>query len=309
MDSAFFPVEAGSLEAGIHPQPLSQKPPTVPTSKLTPTPSKGMPLEAKAITCQTLQKAIDDWQPETLREIARSIETSDAIVSASDKIITNSASALDTKIRTLADQAPDYHYVLSGNLKRRLDLIGTYKKWMGQYVVNSNMCTNRMKAITTKTLLDINKAILGIDTLQSRIDNSKNDCRDLQVSYGDLQELDINNLLETKDEDNARICANVTKKGADNAAKLPSALPDQIDPPVNSILHSVNFVITYGANISPSWTLLQWKGPSPANSSLAAATGIKTNTMIISLGPRSQSIASPDALRLITNQTVRALSN
>lgn len=151
-------------------------------------------------------------------------------------------------------------------------------------------------------------ALKNIDEAERAL--SKNDCPKAQLAYTKLlQNDDINTLLKTNDDKNALACAKRTQQDADNSVMLAAALPDQIDPPVDSILHSVNFVITYGANISPNWTLLQWRGPSPANGSLAGTTGIKTNTMVLSLGPRTGSTASPDALRLIQNQTVRALSN
>jgi hypothetical protein len=72
-----------------------------------------------------------------------------------------------------------------------------------------------------------------------------------------------------------------------------------IDPPIDSLLHSVQFVLSYGASASPSWTLLQWKGPSPTGASTFAAAGQRTHVLNIALGP-----TAAEQNRLIQNQTV-----
>ncbi|MGY4399239.1 hypothetical protein [Bradyrhizobium sp. USDA 3315] len=72
-----------------------------------------------------------------------------------------------------------------------------------------------------------------------------------------------------------------------------------IDPPIDSLLHSVSFVLTYGASATPNWTLLQWKGPSPSGASTFAAAGQRTHVLNIALGPNAG-----EQNRLIQNQTV-----
>jgi hypothetical protein len=84
-------------------------------------------------------------------------------------------------------------------------------------------------------------------------------------------------------------------------------LPDHLDPPIDSMLHSLTFVINVGANVAPSWTLLQWKGPAQSGN-LASISGIRTNTLELALGPRGGNPAiTPDATRLIQNQAIRAI--
>jgi hypothetical protein len=75
----------------------------------------------------------------------------------------------------------------------------------------------------------------------------------------------------------------------------------RIDPPLDSLLHSVSFVLTYGASATPNWTLLQWKGPSPSGASTFAAAGQRTHVLNIALGPNAG-----EQNRLIQNQTVAA---
>ena len=89
---------------------------------------------------------------------------------------------------------------------------------------------------------------------------------------------------------------------ADNASALNSL---HTDPPVDSLLHSVQFVVTYGGGVSPSWTLLQLKGPGSATSPAASATGQRTHLLSIALGPA----ASTEQNRLIQNQILNALSH
>ena len=76
--------------------------------------------------------------------------------------------------------------------------------------------------------------------------------------------------------------------------KFANYLPN---PPIDGLLHSVQFVVTYGANVSPNWTLLQWKGPSLTVPG-ASASGVRTHTLNIALGPPAEQA------RLIQNQTV-----
>ncbi|MGP0088684.1 MAG: hypothetical protein ACLPKB_01790 [Xanthobacteraceae bacterium] len=76
--------------------------------------------------------------------------------------------------------------------------------------------------------------------------------------------------------------------------KFANYLPN---PPIDGLLHSVQFVVTYGANVSPNWTLLQWKGPSLTVPG-ASAQGARTHTLNIALGPPAEQA------RLIQNQTV-----
>jgi len=61
------------------------------------------------------------------------------------------------------------------------------------------------------------------------------------------------------------------------------ALPD---PPIDSISHQVTFIVTYGANIAPNWSLAAFKGPG-VNGNLASASGTRTHLLTMSIGPRT----------------------
>ena len=66
------------------------------------------------------------------------------------------------------------------------------------------------------------------------------------------------------------------------------------NPPIDGLLHSIQFIVTYGGSISPTWTLLLWKGPGTLPG--ISAQGVRTNNLNIALGPTSEQS------RLITNQ-------
>ena len=87
---------------------------------------------------------------------------------------------------------------------------------------------------------------------------------------------------------------------ASEAAKIAGSVL-KIDPPIHSLLHSVEFIVTYGASLAPNWTLIAWKGPS-TNGSTVSASGQRTNTLNIAIGP----VGNAEQNRLIQNQTVSA---
>jgi hypothetical protein len=62
------------------------------------------------------------------------------------------------------------------------------------------------------------------------------------------------------------------------------------NPPIDSIAHQVSFVVTLAASITPSWTLVRFKGPGAGTSStFAAASRAFTHTLNISMGSPSNS--------------------
>jgi hypothetical protein len=133
--------------------------------------------------------------------------------------------------------------------------------------------------------------------------------------YNDLKALmtDIETSSSSPDklsyEKGAADCANKLVGLADFVGVYVNDIPNQVDPPVDSVLHSLQFVVSYGASVTPSWTLLQWKGPGQTGN-FASASGIRTHSLQLALGPRSGAASiSTDATRLIQNQTVKSLGN
>ncbi len=71
------------------------------------------------------------------------------------------------------------------------------------------------------------------------------------------------------------------KIDAKKAASVVSHMP-AVDAPIVGISQSVNFVVTFGGSLSPTWMLTVWRGPTAALS----AQGIRTHTLDIAIGPR-----------------------
>jgi hypothetical protein len=64
-----------------------------------------------------------------------------------------------------------------------------------------------------------------------------------------------------------------------------------VDPPIDTISHQVQFIITLNANATPSWTLVNFKGPGPSSGSLFSLSKTKTHTLNIVLGSPSSADA------------------
>jgi hypothetical protein len=94
------------------------------------------------------------------------------------------------------------------------------------------------------------------------------------------------------------------KNLADYPQKLLAATPVAPDPPIDSLGHAVQFVLAYGAGVTPNWTLLAWKGPG-MNAPMIAASGTRTHLLQLALGPSTPSARSSGELnRIIQNQTI-----
>jgi hypothetical protein len=65
-----------------------------------------------------------------------------------------------------------------------------------------------------------------------------------------------------------------------------------IDPPIQTIGQSVQFILVYGGNVTPTWTFVRFKGP---NSPLFSATGTRTHTLSLTLGPINPETNAPNA--------------
>jgi len=94
------------------------------------------------------------------------------------------------------------------------------------------------------------------------------------------------------------------KNLADYAQKFLGTAPAAPDPPIDSMGHAVQFVVAYGGSVTPSWTLLAWKGPG-VNAPMLAASGTRTHLLQLALGPSAPSSKSSAELnRIIQNQTI-----
>ena len=89
--------------------------------------------------------------------------------------------------------------------------------------------------------------------------------------------------------------ANLAKKNADAAdenyktakslvsnVKTSESKLKTIDPPIASVGQTVQFIVNYGGNVTPTWTFVRFKGP---NAPLFGAQGTRTHILNISVGP------------------------
>ena len=70
--------------------------------------------------------------------------------------------------------------------------------------------------------------------------------------------------------------------------------------PIDSLTHTVVFVVTYGGSVTPGWTLLN---VTTATSPFISAQGLRTHTLLITIGPDSENVAN-----LATQQVVNILA-
>jgi len=79
-----------------------------------------------------------------------------------------------------------------------------------------------------------------------------------------------------------------------------------VDPPISNIGQSVQFVLVYDGNVTPTWTFVSFKGPS---SPLFNAQGTRTHMLSITIGPTQPGTTSTPTQQVLTNQNNLLLNN
>jgi hypothetical protein len=93
---------------------------------------------------------------------------------------------------------------------------------------------------------------------------------------------------------NQRQLTDYAKVATDYISKLPT-----IDPPMGTIGQSVQFVLNYGGNFSPTWTLVAFHGPTGP---LLSGTRTRTHMLNISLGPAAPGSFNTPSAAVTQNQ-------
>lgn len=100
------------------------------------------------------------------------------------------------------------------------------------------------------------------------------------------------------DAANAKLSATNAELQQNGVAKIQKDLTNfKPNPPIDGLLHSVQFILVYNASVTPNWSLLLWKGPGLTVPG-ASLSGTRTHILNIALGsPAEQN-------RLIQNITI-----
>ncbi len=295
VESAFYPVKQHVLKAGIHPSPLTQKAGGAPAATTSPEKKEAV----EVYTYKLIHDNLAKWQDELKK-------TSDQ-VDVNQKAIEGDAWKVQTAFDSLYQKVGKFEPVLEEYLKKRF---APFVRLMKQYEANAKVCLSRVNGY--KNSLDRNSK--RIRKLLDKIPKDKADDVKSVVESGieaEYKEID-NNVVKIQSGNyisNSETCKTSTATDAANADAIDTkAVPNAMDPPVNSVLHSLMFVVTYGGGVSPSWTLIQWKGPA-LNGSMASVQGMRTHSLQIALGPRSgKPMVGEDPLRLLQLNAIRGNS-
>lgn len=311
VDSAFFPVEPGNfpdglgqLQAGVHSAGTAKAP-----SVSVPQPGSAGPKAASALTVGEALKKIKDWQ-DILARLEAATKANSAAIDEGKMSIPKARNSIRQKMK----DAAQYRYVLAPYLKERYSQV---RYLIDQYSIDLTRCVS-IKSDANALASKLYDSLKGFpDPTQSvaKINTPGFDPTAFFKDYNALADqitafqLDANGkpASDLKDSQYAAAMAKCAKI-VEEAVNLPSKLPQQVDPPIDAVLHSLTFVVNYGANVTPSWTLLQWKGPGQS-ANFASAAGVTTHGLVISMGPRSGNPAiGDDPLRLIQLQAIRSLN-
>lgn len=119
-----------------------------------------------------------------------------------------------------------------------------------------------------------------------------------------------------KDKDKYQVELDLAKNEADAAANNDSNAKDLVtyaqalskqtvytpDSPIDSISYSAQFVVAIGGGITPSWTLLAWKGPGLTAPGISA-TGTRTHILQLALAsPAAPTSSGAEQSRVLMNQ-------
>jgi hypothetical protein len=98
-----------------------------------------------------------------------------------------------------------------------------------------------------------------------------------------------------KQHENDKDIVNILKElrtSVNEAKKSKSPAPPQINDPLDTISHQIQFIVTWNANATPSWTLVNIKGPAPSAGSFLSAQRQSTHQLLITMGPVKQDVAA-----------------
>jgi hypothetical protein len=105
----------------------------------------------------------------------------------------------------------------------------------------------------------------------------------------------LENLIKEHQSDADRSVVNILRdlQTKVNAAKKPKPpKPPKMNDPLDTISHQIQFIVTWSANATPSWSLVNVKGPGPAAGSFLSGQRQTTHQLLITMGPVKADVAS-----------------
>jgi hypothetical protein len=271
--SALEPVRTGQLLAGYHPAPGTSSTPKGATT---------LPTGAKASTL-VQNTCKDDGNPKTWSDDIKRLRQD---ISTNEKNLTGIGAGREIinarrSIRELSDLVENFKPVLMESY--RADYTARWKDFL--FVMSK-----RIRDIDFDYQISIiDKAAERADRLTAH--DALENCKNARDAYTKFQSI-YATAADTGQTGFAKLMAQILTD-LDSAKK---ALPD---PPLDALTHSVQFIVSYGAGISPNWTLAVWKGPA-GSQNLASASGGRQHILNIAAGPPDKA----DATRILNNLNV-----
>ncbi len=196
------------------------------------------------------------------------------------------------QVRQAASYAKTYSAKATASVQRARDLAARYlvdAKQAAPPVIRKDM-----QAVFVQVEDVLTQAKIAADWVQKGVTAAKllTDVDRKSLTDGQRQQFD-QDVADTKlygqSADAAKIAANAIWK----------SIPQ--DSPIDSIGHQVQFIVVATGNVTPSWTLVNFKGPG-ASGSFASLTDTRTHTLNIAMGAPAGAVnASPEQERMLNN--------
>lgn len=260
INSALYPVRRGELQAGIHPQSTGASKPPSPTPK---TPI-GALTSPQTVPPAEAKMKVDKFATDAAAAAVKAAMSQTAVTTS----VANVQTAMQITIGP-------YFPVLTDELKQ---------------IISTNLLT--LTSIQEYVKKDVDEAASANAEVQKI-------AKMIDMSTSDIEQKVIDDAMTEKN--NAIRFADDATQQQKNAKTIEDGITGfKPNPPIDGLLHSVQFIVGYGGGITPSWSLLLWKGPGLTVPG-ASLSGVRTNILNIALGPTAEQN------RLIQNQTINNL--
>jgi hypothetical protein len=214
--------------------------------------------------------------------------------------VTSETEAMDKATKAIHREKQQYRRVLDPAVKRTADeneinltRAGDFGKAARENVAQAKSELEAFDPLPNKDLGLGRKMIREARTALSKAKDNQCNLPDLKLQVAQATEKARYVLSEaniaTRDIASADSNIKDMKKYVDAATEFSSK---PIDAPIASIGQSVEFILSYGGNVTPTWSFVTFKGP---NSPLFSSSGTRTHTLIITLGPTNLTTNAPNA--------------